>query len=61
MSIIFKKKKQTHKEREQTRNYQGGGGGGNIGVRVYEVLTMRYKTSDKEIRYNVGNTANILQ
>ena len=36
------------------------GGRGNIGVGEYEVQTILYKISYKDILYNTGNIANIL-
>ena len=56
------RKKQIHRYREQTNNFQWGEeeGKGNIRVWEQDVLTVRYKTSYKDILYNMGNTVSIL-
>ena len=56
-------KKQTHRYKEQTNWYQWGEGRGrgNIEVEDWEGQTVMYKISCKDILYNTGNMANILQ
>ena len=60
--VNITKKKQTSRYREQTSGYQWGEkrGRGNIGVRNYEVQTIRHKISYKDGLYNTGNIVNSL-
>ena len=60
--VNITKNKQTHRYREQISCYQWREereGGGNIRIEEYEVQTLRYKISYKDIMYNAKNIANI--
>ena len=60
--VNITKKKLTHRYREQTSGCQWGAGRGrgNIGDGEWELQTIRFKISYKDILYNVGNITHIL-